>query len=155
MKKIIHSKYFVHFIIIAVMVVVITLYILKSKKEEQFNLTIKAIQDPSTIQGRNNSSTLSAPFDPRYWKTKSGATLITSINVESFIKTIYDADRVGPFNDDDGVVGVFKKLGFVTQISYLSDKFQTKYRTDLYQYIKGFMKPENLATLEALVSRMK
>ena len=75
------------------------------------------------------------PFSPVYWKTITGAKLYNKNDTISFAKRIYEA--MGFFSDDEpAVFSVFSQLKYKTQVSWLADIFQQKYKIDLLDFLK-------------------
>jgi hypothetical protein len=75
------------------------------------------------------------PFSPIYWKTVSGAKLITRNATNNLAKRIYEA--MGFFSDDEpAVFSVFSQMKYKTQVSWLSDVFQQNYKMDLLDFLK-------------------
>lgn len=77
-----------------------------------------------------------------YQQAPSGSLLLTMAAAEEYSRQIYNA--VGPFNDDEeAVIGVFKKLKTQSQVSFLADVFSTKYQSDLLSFIRGGNWPQD------------
>jgi len=94
----------------------------------------------------NNLPNAENPFSPNFWKIgPAGRLLLTSASSDNFTKRIYDA--FGAFTDDEAAVyPVFRQLKSKSQVSYLSDKFQQKYNTDLLTYLQKGYSSYNLAS---------
>lgn len=102
------------------------------------------------LQQLNNSNV----FSPNYYKGKSGAPLITVAKAFELGKIIYDAK--GYFNDDEAAVyGVFQQLSYKTQVSFLAEKFFDKYKVSLLGYLQSFLNETEMATVAAIVNKLK
>jgi hypothetical protein len=100
---------------------------------EKFGLaTSQAEQQVINQQNLPNNKN---PFSPLYWKTISGAKLITRNATNALAKRIFDS--MGFFSDDEpGVFSVFTQLKTKTQVSWLADIFQQNYKMDLLDFLK-------------------
>jgi hypothetical protein len=98
------------------------------------------------IDSYNNLPNTENPFSPNFWKVGPvGRLLLTTAIVDNFIKKIYNS--FGVFTDDEAtVISVFRQLKSKSQVSYLSDKFQQKYNTDLLTYLQKGYSSYNLAS---------
>ena len=76
------------------------------------------------------------PFSPLFWKASpSGTYLLTVAVATDLADRIYNA--MGYFYDDEAaVVSVFRQLKTKSQVSWLADIFQKKYKTDLFDFLK-------------------
>lgn len=102
------------------------------------------------LQQLNNSNV----FSPNYYKGKSGAPLITVAKAFELAKIIYDAK--GYFNDDEAAVyGVFQQLSYKTQVSFFAEKFFDKYKVSLLGYLQSFLNETEMATVAAIVNKLK
>lgn len=76
------------------------------------------------------------PFSPVFWKTGPAGTKLLKMEPASQLAAkIYFS--MGNFSDDESAIyGVFRQLKTQSQVSFLSDRFQTMYKTDLLEYLK-------------------
>lgn len=80
-----------------------------------------------------------SPWKAAFWQSayNSGTevTLLTADAVNTFCQQIHDAFTV--FQDDfNQIMAVFSQLKTKSQVSYLADKFQQRYREDLLSFLK-------------------
>jgi len=102
----------------------------------------KAVENVITNGGSDN------PFNPSFYKAApAGAKLITVASAKQLAAIIYNA--FGAFNDDeDAVFGVFRALGYQSQVSFLADIFQQTYKVDLLKYLLGGNWPQDRLSAE-------
>lgn len=75
-----------------------------------------------------------SPFSPLYWKQFKKAKILTQAQADAKAAAIYNAiTYTGP--NFKTILAVFKTLQYKTQVSYLSDYFARKYKTDLLEYL--------------------
>lgn len=99
----------------------------KTAEEQQF---IKEVDIAST--------TMQSPFSPRYWtQAKKPVNIITVKALSNFIKTLYDAQSSFTGDDEAAIYNVFRQLKYKTQVSYLADAYQKKYKFDLLESLKN------------------
>jgi hypothetical protein len=91
-----------------------------------------------TIENQENKGNKENPFSPLFYKSAPPKTimkLLTIATAESYAKQLYDA--MGVFGDDESkVYGVFRNLKTQSQLSFLAEIFQRKYKMDLLDYLK-------------------
>lgn len=116
---------------------------------EQIN---KKLADQSTVSGDYTGLQYEA-FDPRFYKDKAGAKLITLATATNFAKIIYDAKSI--WNDDeDAVYSTLRKMTAKTQVSFLSDIFQRNYNVSLYAYLTSFLSSSEMETVKNIINQM-
>lgn len=105
-------------------------------------------------------------WSPNYYKEVmqqyGSAHILTYNGAVALSKDIYEA-LAHVFDEDDIVIGIFQKLTYKTQVSYLADIFQQKYGKSLYTYLlngggwswASGMKTANLTIVNNLVKQMK
>lgn len=88
------------------------------------------------IDKYENSGNASNPFSPVFWRQGGqGTVLLRVADAEQMAAIIYKA--FGNFTDDEeAVFGVFRRLSTQSQVSWLADIFQKKYKMDLLNYIR-------------------
>lgn len=118
------------------------------------------IIETSEDKQRNTASltygtSLQSPFSPNYYKSQGQyAKLITRASAEALAKRMYDAD--GYFNDDETqVYGALRTLQYKTQVSWVADVFNQKYKKDLYQFLKAFMDDAEMDVVHGIVNNLK
>ena len=83
-----------------------------------------------------------SPWQPNFYKGKSGAPLLTMGVAEQYARTIYDS--FGLFDDcEECAIGVFKQLRYQTQLSFLSEVFFKLYQQDLLTFLRGGLWPQD------------
>lgn len=99
-------------------------------------LGITKSKEAKTIEEQENKTNKENPFSPVFYKlAPSGSKLLTNKSADFFAKQIYDA--MGVFGDDESkIYGVFRSMKTQSQVSFLAEKFQTKYKMDLLGYLK-------------------
>ena len=109
---------------------------------------------PATINTKQEGTT--DPFDPGYWKDMAGSVggkvqILKAASSNALSKQIYEAE--GVVNDDeDSVYKVFSGLKSKVQVSYLAEQFQKIYKTDLRDYLKGFLDEEEMEKVNRIVA---
>jgi hypothetical protein len=84
------------------------------------------------------STAIESPFSPRYWtEAKKPVTIITVKALDNFIKNLYDAQNIFTGDDEAAIYNIFRQLKYKTQVSYLADAFQKKYKFDLLESLKN------------------
>lgn len=101
------------------------------------------------IEAQGNLPNNQNPFSPLFYQTaearRNGALLLYTSTADQLAKRIYDA--LGVFTDDESAIySVFRQLKTQSQVSFLSDKFQQRYRVDLLDYLKRGYNPINPAS---------
>ena len=92
----------------------------------------KTSQEVKEIQSSGSKS----PFSPLYWKTIRGAKLMPRKQAEAKVQYIYDS--LGFFGDNYAkILAIFKTLSYKTQVSFLAQIWQEKYKVDLFEALKG------------------
>lgn len=99
-------------------------------------------QSEETINLDNEAVNPLSFWSPNFWRTVSGAKILTSAAVENMATDIYNS--FGLFNDcEECVISIFKQLNYKTQVSYLSDYFYKKYGFDLLSFLRGGNYPQD------------
>jgi len=84
-------------------------------------------------------------FSPLYWQKKvkgKGASLIKQATTDEYIQTIYDG--IGFFKDSpEQILGVFRKLKYKTQVSWIADNWQKKHKSDLQAWLSDRLDTES------------
>ncbi len=144
LNKIFDHKYFWHITIVVIVVIAVYIFINKKNKDEQYELFMKAINDPSTVSGESaDVAKYANAWDTSYYKKVKGAQLLPNTNLILYIDKIKKADTIGPVNDDQAVIDIFNKVTYKTQVSQLADAFKTKYKENLLDFLK-ILKKDNL-----------
>lgn len=107
-------------------------------------------QKDDKVASKENATSSKSAFNPGYYKTVPGATLITRAKAEEYSKIIWDA--LGPWwtsgdDKEETVYGVFRQLKAKTQVSWLSEVFFKTYNRDLYGYLDQYLDDVELATV--------
>jgi hypothetical protein len=77
-------------------------------------------------------------FSPTFYKTVKNAPLIKKIPAQSLAKILRDAVGGNFFGDDvSKVFGVFRKLAYKTQVSWLSKIYNDMYKADLLNDLRN------------------
>jgi hypothetical protein len=99
-------------------------------------LGITKSKEAKTIDEQENKTNKENPFSPVFYKlSPSGSKLLTGKSADYFAKQIYDA--MGVFGDDEAkIYGVFRSMKTQSQVSFLAERFQVLYKTDLLDYLK-------------------
>jgi hypothetical protein len=105
---------------------------------EKLGLSKTAEQEKFKQDVNNAQTTLQSPFSPRYWKeAPAPKTIITTKEVTKMAADLYAALNRGYLGDDlQTIYSIFRKLKFKTQVSYLADFFNTKYKLDLLDTLR-------------------
>jgi hypothetical protein len=98
----------------------------KSTQEEQLSKEIDVA-----------STSIVSPFSPRYWKEQKVKTIITTDALNKLVSALYDAQNSFTGDDEATIYNVFRQLKYKTQVSYLADAFQKKYKFDLLESLKN------------------
>lgn len=100
-------------------------------------LGITKSKEQTIVENQSQLSNELNPFSPIFYqKCPVGCSLIKRAIAEKYAKIIYDA--MGVFSDDEAsIYGVFRALKTQSQVSFLCDVFQQKYKTDLLSYLKN------------------
>jgi hypothetical protein len=105
-------------------------------------------------QEQDYSSSATSPFNPNYYKSVSGAQLVTKANAQAIAQTLYDAH--GLFNDDEqAVYGALRQLSYKTQLSWVADVFYQQYQQDLYQYLRNFLDDSEMSIVNSIAANLK
>ena len=110
----------------------------------------KADKEKRLLNEKNATSTKS-PFNPNYYKTIPGATLLLKAVAVEYAEQIYDA--VGHLYDDEtAIYAVFRKLKAKTQVSWLADVFFQEYGEDLYNYLADSLNDDEMDVINRIVN---
>jgi hypothetical protein len=114
---------------------------LVSSVAQQLNLVESQTEQQSAQQYATQPE--SNAFNPTYWaqlmeKVKpKKVQLVTSSATQAIIAQLYDSIHVylpiAP--DSDKVLGIFSRLKYKSQVSWISDQFQKKYNRDLLTFL--------------------
>jgi hypothetical protein len=77
---------------------------------------------------------INSPFDPKFWKQKSGSVIITNAVLDDIISKINKSFTLA-YDSYDEVLAQFKRLTYKTQVSYLADKWREKKGSDLLYFL--------------------
>jgi hypothetical protein len=84
-------------------------------------------------------------FSPLYWQKKVKgklASLIKQTTTDQYVKTIFDG--IGYFKDSpEEILGVFRKLKYKTQVSWLADNWQKTHKSDLQAWLNDRLDTES------------
>ena len=99
-------------------------------------LGVTKSSEDKTIDAQENKGNKENAFSPVFYKqSPSGAKLLSKKSADFFAKQIKDA--MGTFSDDEAkIYGVFRSLKTQSQVSFLADRFQQLYQSDLLDYLK-------------------
>jgi hypothetical protein len=100
-------------------------------KESEEDKALKAQLGGATADTNRPES----PWSPAFYKTApAGARIVTSAAADKLAKQIWDS--VGSFYDDpESGLAAIKQLPSQAALSFLSDRFQSKYSRDLYNWL--------------------
>jgi hypothetical protein len=117
-------------------------FVYKAVKGTTNFLNITSSKEDKTAQKIITSTPQKNPFNPSFWKEikpKGNLKRVQLIKVntaENLSKQLRNA--IGYFTSDyTQVMGVFSQLKYKSQVSFLSDYFQKKYKDDLFQYLRA------------------
>src|SRR5690349_224871 len=103
------------------------------------------------------SSTQTTPWAPQYYKTRPKGTvikLITKATANQFADQIFES--IGNFYDDEnGVYSIFRQLTYKSQLSFLSEVFNTRHKADLYNFLQRNFSDKEITVLINIVSNLK
>ena len=124
------------------------LYIMRSGVNDLFtSLTdrLNLTESPTEKQSATQYSTTPAsnPFNPNYWRELQKSAypkkvfFVTANDANRIIMDLYDSVHVYlPIAPDaDRILGIFSRLKYKSQISFIADKFQQKYNRDLLTFL--------------------
>ena len=99
-------------------------------------------QEQTQVTQTSTGQNAKNPFSPVFWiNAPSGAALLTVAVATDLADRIYNG--MGYFYDDEAaIISVFRLLKTKSQVSWLADVFQKKYKTDLFDFLrkgKGIM----------------
>jgi hypothetical protein len=125
-------------LLINIGIVVGTYFLVIKPIMEKLGLQKTQDQEKFEADQKSASTSLVSPFSPRYWKEAPvPKTIITTKEVTKMAQDLYSSLNRGYLGDDFAtILSVFRKLKFKTQVSYLAEFFNTKYKLDLYQTLK-------------------
>ena len=92
------------------------------------------IKSNSQIIVENELIKNNSPFDPKFWKQKTGAVIITNLVLDDIINKINKSFTLA-YDSYDEVLAQFKRLTYKTQVSYLADKWREKKGSDLLYFL--------------------
>lgn len=156
LNRVLDHKYSWHVIAVVVIAIVAFIYFNRRRKDEQYDLFLKAINDISTVTGKaSDTAKFSNAWDTSAYKKVAGAQLLPQTSLSLYVDKIKKADTVGPFNDDQAVIDIFNKLTYKTQVSQLADAYKNKYKENLLDFIKSILKEDNLNLVLTKVNNLK
>lgn len=82
-------------------------------------------------------------FNPQYWRELQKSAypkkvyFVTAKNADKMITDLYDSIHIYlPIAPDaDRILGIFSQLKYKSQVSFIADKFQQKYKRDLLTFL--------------------
>ena len=87
---------------------------------------------------KTQSSGVKSPFSPLYWKQFKGAKLLTIAQADAKAKAIENSIGYVQLKPDfSKILAIFKTLQYKTQVSFLAQRFQTLFNTDLLEYLRN------------------
>ena len=104
---------------------------------ELFNtFGITQSQTEQSVQ-KTQSSGVKSPFSPLYWKQFRNAKLLTIANATAKAKAIEESIGYIKMKPDyNRILAIFKTLQYKTQVSFLAQRFQELFKTDLLEYLR-------------------
>lgn len=99
-------------------------------------LGITKSAEDRVIENQTNLPNNINPFSPEFYKKAPGGSLLLKVSfADQLAERLHKA--MGYFTDDEAVIfSVFRSLRTQSQVSFLSDRFQQIYKTDLLEYLK-------------------
>ena len=86
---------------------------------------------------KTQSSGIKSPFSPLYWKQFRNAKLLTIANATAKAKAIEESIGYIQLKPDyNRILAIFKTLQYKTQVSFLAQRFQELFKTDLLEYLR-------------------
>lgn len=122
----------------------VVIYFGYTKLVKPFLDTLGITKSDEEIKIEKEVIKLDSPWNPNYWKQFGSRQvhLITDADLKKYIDTIWNS--VGySYDDFEAVLGVFKKLQYKTQVSYLVSKFNQLHKKDLLTWLKGDFWPSD------------
>lgn len=105
---------------------------------EKLGLQKSAAEEETQKEIITASTTIESPFSPRYWtQAKKPINIITVAALNNLLKNLYDAQSSFTGDNEAAIYNVFRQLKYKTQVSYLADAFQKKYKFDLLESLKN------------------
>lgn len=112
--------------------------------------------------------TESAPPQLDYWSPTFHARRGANIPVKDVVKIMLPSaygpylriadqiwDATGFFNDvESQIYAAFRLLRYKTEVSYVASIFQSKYKRDLYQFLKAYLNKDEMATLLQITDKL-
>jgi hypothetical protein len=99
--------------------------------------TVEEAEATKAVQKIENTPNINNPFSPVYWKKFVGlkVQLFNKDTTDRFVDRIYNA--MGFFSDDESAIfSVFSQMKYKTQVSWISDHFNRRYKIDLFNFLK-------------------
>lgn len=86
---------------------------------------------------KTQSSGIKSPFSPLYWKQFKNAKLLTIAQADAKAKAIENSIGYVQLKPDfNKILAIFKTLQYKTQVSFLAQRFQMLFNTDLLEYLR-------------------
>ena len=142
------------------LIISVALYIaINSIRKKKLIKQLNEILDKGT-QATGTSADIATDdaFDPNFYKNyqkkNNKMTLVSSEVANKMAKTIYDS--IGNFYDDEpAIVSQIKTIGTKTKLSWVSDKFTTKYGKNLGSFIVEHVdRGDNLQQIQNIIKTM-
>lgn len=120
------------------------------------------VLDNADVKANKAAEVNEDAWKPTFWQQgPAGTMIITKAAIDEFLPNLNDAFGV-LWDNYDTVFGVFSKLKTKSQISYLADMYQQRYKKGLYQHLQtgGGLLPwdglssAHLATINKFVSQL-
>jgi hypothetical protein len=93
-------------------------------------------QEEQNVTQTDVATNAANPFSPLFWKQGPRGTQLLTVGYATLLSDrIYNG--MGYFYDDEAaIISVFRLLKTKSQVSWLADIFQKKYKTDLFDFLK-------------------
>lgn len=105
---------------------------------EKLGLSKSAEEQQLFKEVETAGTSIKSPFSPRYWQeAKPPKTIITNAVLNKLVNDLYNAQNSFTGDDEAAIYNVFRQLKYKTQVSYLADAFQKKYKFDLLESLKN------------------
>jgi hypothetical protein len=139
----------------------ILVYVAGDKIFKKLGLTQTAAEQQAAAQQQANyqAQLNEQYFDSDYIKQrmqKYWVKSLTDAGANGYAEIIYKAKGIPYLTNDDeaAVYGVFKAIGYKTQVSKLSEVFFNKYKKDLKTYLQSFLNKDEFGNVLAICNKM-
>jgi len=93
-----------------------------------------------------------SPLTPSFYQNYKGQKLLLTTGAASAYSTVLKEAK-GLFNDDEAaVLGIFQNMKTKSQVSYLSDVFQTIYGVSLVAFLLNFLSEDEFNQVAKIVN---